>query len=258
MKKAQMKIKAARAAGGDRLPSGVRRRQPSGHRRSDDHGTTVNRPSKKTEMEELNLERVPVFVRDRTKECFAAGNVAGMLITMPNTECLEFVARNAEALKRRGIYEPALAGAFSDTRTNFATYPPSLIKFAFHMADRKKLLAAGDPLPPGKTFKVYRGVAGLKRWRRHIGPSWTGDVEKARWFARRSALAGLPNPAVLVATIRREDVYYYTNHRNEHEFVAYVDSPKRLNIDLGDLRREAEEEAAAEAAAAKAAKAAEA
>ena len=206
-------------------------------------------------MEELNLEMVPIFIRDRTKECFAAGNVAGMLITMPNTECLEFVARNAVHLIRRGIYEESLASAFSDTRTNFADYPPSLIKFAFHMADRKKLLAAGDPLPPGKTFEVFRGVAGLKRWRRHSGPSWTGDVEKARWFARRSALAGLPNPAVLVATIRREDVYYYTNHRNEHEFVVYVDSPKRLDIDLGDPRREAEEEEAAEEAAAKAAKA---
>ena len=203
-------------------------------------------------MKELNLKMVPAHMRDRAEQCFAAGDAVGMLITMPNTECLEFVVHNAEALKWRGIYEESLVQAFTDTRTNHASYSPSTIRYAFNMADSKKLLAAGDPLPPGDTFEVYRGVAGVGARRRLSGPSWTGDVEKARWFARRSALAGLADPAVLGATVRRKDIYYYANYRNEHEFVVYVDSPKRLNIDLGDPRREAEEEAAAEEAAVKA------
>lgn len=245
MKKAQMKIKAARAAGGDRLPSGGRRRQPSGHRRPDDRWATEIRPKKETIMNKLNLKMVPAHMRDEVAKQFAAGNAALMLVTMPNTEGLEFVAHNAGALTLRGIYERAVVIAFSDARTNFAGYPASTVRYVFDMADREKLLAAGDPLPPGDTFEVYRGVAGVGAQRRLSGPSWTGDAERAKWYARRSALAGLENPAVLVASVPRPEVYYYTNRRDEHEFAVFVDSPKRLDIDLGDPRREVEMEAKA-------------
>ena len=196
-------------------------------------------------MNILNLKMVPAHMRDEVAKQFAAGNAALMLVTMPNTEGLEFVAHNAGALTLRGIYERAVVIAFSDARTNFAGYPASTVRYVFDMADREKLLAAGDPLPPGDTFEVYRGVAGVGAQRRLSGPSWTGDVEKAAWFARRSALAGLAKPVVLVANVPRRDVYYFTNHRNEHEFVAYVDSPKRLSYDLSVPVEE--EEKAAEA-----------
>ena len=201
--------------------------------------------AKRLMTEKLKLRMVPTFMREDTEKQFAAGNVDAMLTTMPNTECLEFVVHNAEALKRRGIYEPALASAFTDTRTNNASYSLSTIRYAFVMANRKKLLAAGDPLPPGNEFTVYRGVAGRGTLRRLSGPAWTGDVEKAKWFARRGALAGLAAPAVLVATVRREDVYYYTNSRNEREFVVYADAPKRMDIDLGMPAEDGEEAAGA-------------
>lgn len=206
-------------------------------------------------MNRLNLKMVPAHMRDEVEKQFAAGNAALMLVTMPNTECLEFVAHNAGALTLRGIYERAVVIAFSDTRTNFAEYPAATVRYVFDMADRRKLLAAGDPLPPGDMYTVYRGVAGTGCQRRLAGPSWTGDAERAKWYARRSALASLENPAVLVASVPRREVYYYTNRRDEREFVVFVDSPKRLDIDLGDPRREAEEEEEAEEAAAKAAKA---
>jgi hypothetical protein len=181
----------------------------------------------------LKLSMVPTFMREEAEKQFAAGNVTRMLILMPNTECLEFVAHNAEALIRRGIYEPALFSAFTGTRTNHASYPQSTIRYVFNMADRRKLLAAGDPLPPGDTYTVYRGVAGGGQRGRLSGPSWTGDVERAKWFAMRFAPHTLPNPAVLVATVRRDDVYFYSGERGEQEFVVFVDRPKEMDIDLG-------------------------
>lgn len=149
------------------------------------------------------------------------------------------VLRNTEALLQRGIYENALACAFAKTPTNFAACSPSAVRAAFEQADRAKLLAVGDPLPAGDAFTLYRGVAGIRRQRRLPGPAWTDVLETAKGYARRGALAGLPDPAVLVATVRREDIYWYG--MADRTFVAFVDKPKRLDIDLGGPTEGAEQ-----------------
>ena len=169
------------------------------------------------------------------------GNVAELLQAIPERDRMKFVLRNTEALLQRGIYEQALACAFAGTRTNFAACSPSAIRTAFERVDRAKLLAAGDPLPPGIGHTVYRGVAGVRRQRRLPGPAWTDDLDTAKEYARRGALAGLPDPAVLVATVRLEDVFFYS--QNDRTFVAFADRPKRLDIDLGGPAEGAEQAA---------------
>ncbi len=103
------------------------------------------------------------------------------------------------------------------------------------------ITTAGDPLPAGDAFTLYRGVAGVRRQRRLPGPAWTDDLDTAKEYARRGALAGLPDPAVLVATVRLEDVFFYS--QNDRTFVAFADRPKRLDIDLGGPAEGAEQAA---------------
>ena len=189
----------------------------------------------------LNIRLVPANVRNEAKKQFDDGNVAALLRTIPEHDRMKFVLRNSEALLQRGLYEQALARAFADTQTNFAACSPSAIRAAFERADRAKLLEAGDPLPAGDEFALYRGVAGIRRQRRLPGPAWTDDLETATGYARRGALAGLPDPAVLVATVRREDVYWYG--KDDRTFVAFVDKPKRLDVDLGGSAEGAEQAA---------------
>lgn len=182
-------------------------------------------------MATTNIRLVPTQMRNEAKMQFDEGNVAALLETIPERDRMKFVLRNTGTLLQRGIYEQALACAFANSRTNFAACPPSAIRTAFERAERAKLLAAGDPLPPGDGFTVYRGVAGVRRQRRLPGPAWTDDLETAKGYARGGAAAGLPDPTVLVATVRREDVSYYS--QNDRTFVAFVDKPKRLDVDLG-------------------------
>lgn len=93
-------------------------------------------------MRTLNLKMVPAHMRDEVEKQIAAGNATLMLVTMPNTECLEFVVPNAGALTLRGIYERAIVIAFSDTRTNFADYPASTVRYVLNMTGRCNLLVA--------------------------------------------------------------------------------------------------------------------
>jgi hypothetical protein len=98
--------------------------------------------------------------------------------------------------------------------------------YLFFRLDPLKLMDAGDTLPDGDSFNVYRGVAGTGAKRRVRGYSWTGDVAIATMFAElRAHRYGLPNPAVFRATVRRQDILAYVNEsgRNEQEFLIRPD-----------------------------------
>lgn len=155
-----------------------------------------------------------------------------ILMLLDNQWGLAFVADNIEWLKALGKYETCLVEAYAGTRTNFSHWALSVVMALFNMADREKLLAAGDTLPPGDTFTLYRGVAGNGRGRRPSGPSWTSNFEVAKWFALRGVGMGLNDPAIYRSTVRREDVLFYYNGRGEDDFVLFVNRPKRMPIDL--------------------------
>ncbi len=100
------------------------------------------------------------------------------------------------------------------------------------MADRERLRAAEGPLPGPGPFTVYRGVAGRGRQRNVRGFSWTGTLDLARWFAGRAAyvFSRLADPTVFVLTVPVDAVLFYTNDRQEDEYVLDVASlrPRRL------------------------------
>lgn len=181
---------------------------------------------------DFDLSMVDRVLLDRAAEAIEARDVEGLLCRMSNEKCLAFVADNVEALKAREMYERALMSAWTGTRTNHCEWDSLEILLLFSFADRDKLLAAGDPLPPGEAFTLYRGVAGKGRRRKVSGFSWTDDVKQAAWFARRYALQGLNDPALYTITVPAADVLFYWNGRNEHDFVISTrQRPKRLKLD---------------------------
>ena len=153
-----------------------------------------------------------------------------ILMLLDNQWGLSFVADNIGWLKALDKYETCLVEAYTGTRTNNAKWSIPVLKLLFKCADRGRLLAEGEPLPPGDTFTLYRGVAGDGKKRRPSGPSWTSSLEVAKWFALR--LPHLADPAIYSATVRREDVLFYYTGRGEDDFVLFVNRPKRMPIDL--------------------------
>jgi hypothetical protein len=86
-----------------------------------------------------------------------------------------------------------------------------------------------DALP--ETVTVYRGLQGKKARPRAL--SWTTDLKVAKWFANRFKHEG----KVYQATINKQDIYYYTNAREEKECVV---NPKKLrNIQLAEVKQNA-------------------
>lgn len=169
----------------------------------------------------LWLDPIPEELRPDAIEAFEAGEMPLGLAS--NMESLVLVYMNAKALLDRGMYERALLDAFIAARTNNHHFPVNMLQWLFSRADRARLLAAGDPLPDGETFTLYRGVAGRGPARRVRGFSWTSSPERAQWFANRAGGWGLHDPAVYTVTVERSDVYAYSNERKESEFIVLLE-----------------------------------
>jgi hypothetical protein len=134
--------------------------------------------------------------------------------------------RNAPLLREHGMYESALVYTYTSGHAPVDGWP-----LLFSMADRERLRKCGDPLPHAGPFMVFRGVAGRGRQRAVKHYSWTGTLDCARWFAgRASYIDSLPDPAVFVVTVLASEVLFYTNNRDEDEYVLSTETlrPRRL------------------------------
>jgi hypothetical protein len=118
--------------------------------------------------------------------------------------------------------------AWTMTRTNWSHFDVDTISALFEIADPVKLRTAGDPLPTGSRFRLYRGVSGKGRWRKEPGPSWTRSAERAAWFANRSARE---DPAVLTTEADPNDTLAYLGERSgrgEDEFIVFAKTWERI------------------------------
>jgi hypothetical protein len=149
----------------------------------------------------------------------------GVFSCMQGDTKLCFVCDNILPLKLNGLYEESLLHAYTRCRTNFASWPTSVLRWMFGLANRRQLAGAGDMWPGPGPYTVYRGVAGRGRKRRVRGFSWTTSFEKARWFATRY---GLEKPMVYEAQVDEKNVLAYYNRRGEQEFLC--DIPRGLKL----------------------------
>jgi hypothetical protein len=185
--------------------------------------------------EQIEGSRHPQLAEQQI-QALVNGDPLGFLssTTEGSTGWLFTVAENIRLLKTLGIYEEALLEAFMGTRTNNAAWSVKQLLVLFNEMNPDRL-AALRPIPLGESFRVYRGVAGPKGSRRVRGLSWTGSVECAAWFA--TWFAGEDSdPAVYVASVSRDDVWWHEPDRDEDEFVVRPRSARRLRLGLQELR----------------------
>lgn len=150
-----------------------------------------------------------------------------VFLTMGNHETLPFLSFNVWEFKEAGIYEEALLRAYTGCKCNWRRMPVGVVEYMFESADRDKLINTGDPLPGDGPYTIYRGVAGTGAARRVRGFSWTGDFDKAVWFAKRFKII-LNKPMVYEATVDKEMVLAYSDSRDEKEFLCRI--PKDLPL----------------------------
>jgi hypothetical protein len=167
----------------------------------------------------LTLDQIDESLHAQAREAFIDGNAQGFLVWADGPCRLPFFIENWWQLQERGIYEASLLYAWVSPSLNHHLIPDSHIKELFDTADRGKLLEAGDPLPDGDSFMVYRGVAGTSRNRRVDGYSWTLNLLQASQFANRF---DLPDPRIYQATVRRHEILAYADGswRNEQEVIC--------------------------------------
>jgi hypothetical protein len=167
----------------------------------------------------LWLDPVPLRLQDKARQSFQKGDVVGFLGRASNECSLMLVWNNLGLLRQRGIYEEALLHAITATRTNNHGFGREALEILLRIADKAKLLAAGDPMPGPGPFTLYRGVAGNTNARRIRGISWTSTLERATWFANRFPI--LANPSVYKAEVEAAHILAYVgSHRNEDEYIV--------------------------------------
>jgi hypothetical protein len=174
---------------------------------------------------EFWLDPIPHEFRGMALQGIDSGDVIGFLCRADNTASLDLVSQNIAPLRARGLYEEALVEAFIATRTNNRRWPARCLRTLVRVANRDRLRSLYPP-PGAGLFTVYRGVAGVGDARRVRGLSWTGDRERAKWFARR--YPSLPKPAVCTVNVDAEYLLAYVNKRKEDEYI--VDLPREAKV----------------------------
>lgn len=172
-------------------------------------------------MMELDLAVIESFWKESIEEAFVKKDIGAILVSMSNKYWLHFVINNIGPLREAGIYEDMLLKAYTGCSANYHNYPSYFIKCLFSIADKDRLLQIGDPLPGDDPFTVYRGVAGNGPARRKRGISWTGNFDKAVWFAKRFK-GFLYKPMVYETSVDKEYILAYVNDRNEDEFLCLI------------------------------------
>lgn len=153
-------------------------------------------------------------------------DIDDVLNFMGSHERMFFVWKNFGMLKKKGVFEYAFFRSYIETRINHNNMPFDCLEILFDSIEKEKFFLCGDPLPMDKgLYTVYRGISGNGKKRRKRGFSWTGDFDKAVWFAKRLRLE---KPIVFKAIVPKEYVLAYCNRRKEDEYICKIPKNQKL------------------------------
>jgi len=172
----------------------------------------------------LRLKGVPKPFWGQARKALANSNVLGFFSSAPSDVSMYLLLRNWDWFAIRGLAEKALIEAWSNQKRTYA-YSPHMPRL-LDMVDRTRLLAAGDPLPEGETFILYRGVSGDGD---PYGASWTINLEVARFFA---SIPHWGSGTIYAITVPRSDIYAYLHDcgRTESEALLRLSGDETLAV----------------------------
>lgn len=180
-----------------------------------------------------NLRTVPVTFRAGALKFWNEGDISNILAFIESHQYFEFIEDNLVPLYSCGFLEELLVTAITGFNTMMAPFPHRLyLKSLLNFAKIEKLRSYGDPFPHDESFELYRGVVDGGNIDLIRGLSWTGSPEIASWFATKfNPSRKRKNPAIFKLIVPNNKIYFYSNDRNEDEFVVDVwpqARPKRL------------------------------
>lgn len=147
-----------------------------------------------------------------TSEGDAKEKVKNVMRHIDGHEAIGFVNKHLEVLHESGLVEEFFVDSFTRHNQNHRLHY-DVIGEMLCVCRRQELQNAGDEIPPGDEFTLYRGCHS-QDWIK--GYSWTGSKKVAQWFIDRY---DLDDPYLVSCVVKREDILFYTNARTEDEYV---------------------------------------
>ena len=172
----------------------------------------------KTLPDDITFHPRDLKMTDYHREALDRDDVAACLFTMGSHEYMHFLVKNFHELIGKPVYTELFVNAYTGVQFNTRKIEARTLELLFSLVDRDKARAI-FPSPVDLPEKIYRGVSGHGRARRIRGYSWTGDIEKAKWFATRYPLF---SPAVLEVDPSGVEIVAYSNDRKEDEYICVV------------------------------------
>jgi hypothetical protein len=150
-------------------------------------------------------------LHELAKKSLNKNDFLGFLLLADNEFSLPLLDCISQKAKRAGQLEAAFIHAFTATRTdNHKNF--EIIKKLLKKVNLVTLQKAGDEIPKMENFQLYRGAASDFK----NGFSWTSSIEIARRFASRHVNL---DSNIYVANVKHHQIIFYSNDRNEREFV---------------------------------------
>jgi hypothetical protein len=176
----------------------------------------------------LRLEYVPEYARPRARQHLKNGDMQRFFF-MAEHSSMRLLLDNLPYFRSEGLFERAFIAAWSSQRYTgwiewkkdggFVTgsWSPLAASMLEKICDREKLIEAGDPLPAGDRFTIFRGVSNSEYAN---GISWTLALDVALRFPF------FEDPCIVYSTeVKRADIFAYIDEKGRGEKEVLVKLP---------------------------------
>ena len=134
------------------------------------------------EIEQIEVSALPSFMRMNVENAIHEGDIFDLFLAL-GPKRLSWIAKLRNVLQQYGLYGRILVKGYRAPGKDHTTLTTQQTLSLFESGDRQKLRSCGQPLPPGETFELFRGVSGDEERRKTAGLSWTSSRQRACWFA---------------------------------------------------------------------------
>ena len=187
----------------------------------------------------LDAHMIPRQLHGRAQEILDSGDLMDLLSLVGSEKTLAFVYSNRFFFRQHQCLERCVVSAYIGANMKMLYLTRSFLSKAalldlFSLCNHETLKAAAQQVPIAEPYRVYRGVASVTN---DEGLSWTSSLPVACLFALANNEAGRGNDLVIIEGVMSGNaLYFYTDEREEQEFVGMPSLSKRLEISPDRVR----------------------